>query len=263
MNLCDDATFYFIHIVEEFPTLWDLSRADYADVVKKQSVWEHIVEDMKKNWPTYGPYTVEGLKRYFDNKRRTYRLERKKADHTKSAQPASDVYIGRWKFYKALKFLDGAKIKPRRSIMGQDQQNIAETEMPLVFSEATEAPEPAAVDEDATVDEIVAVDKENCTIECVPVAILSTPSTPNTVQAASKKRPRKNQSLPPEEMWTERQKVLEKIAVNMQPMQPPQPDDACDHFGRLVAASMRAIPKKRHLSCQAEILRLMDSYMDL
>ncbi|KAL3177527.1 hypothetical protein MRX96_039092 [Rhipicephalus microplus] len=87
---------------------------------------------------------------------------------------------------------------------------------PLVFSEASEAPEPAAVDEDATVDEFVAVDKENCTIECVPVAILSTPSTPNTVQAASKKRPRQNQSLPPEEMWTERQKVLEKIAVNMQ-----------------------------------------------
>ncbi|KAL1484697.1 hypothetical protein MTO96_032434 [Rhipicephalus appendiculatus] len=57
MNLCDDATFYFIHIVEEFPTLWDLSRADYADVAKKQSIWEHIVEEMKK-WPTDGPYSI-------------------------------------------------------------------------------------------------------------------------------------------------------------------------------------------------------------
>lgn len=132
-----------------------------------------------------------------------------------------------------------------------------------MFSEPSETLEAAAVDEAASVDETVVVDEEGCTTECVPVANLSAPSTPNTVQAASKKRPRKNQSLPPEEMWTERQKVLEKIAVNMQPTQPSQPDDACDHFGRLVAESMRAIPKKRHLSCQAEILRLMDSYMDI
>ncbi|KAL3246291.1 hypothetical protein MRX96_057770 [Rhipicephalus microplus] len=49
---------------------------------------------------------------------------------------------------------------------------------PLVFFEASETPEAAAVDEAATVNEIVAVDEENCTSECVLVAILFAPIVP-------------------------------------------------------------------------------------
>ncbi|KAL1442774.1 hypothetical protein MTO96_046249, partial [Rhipicephalus appendiculatus] len=153
------------------------------------------------------------LKRFFDNKRRTYRLERKKVDHTKSDQPASDVYVGRWKFYKALKFLDGAKVRVRRSIMGQAQQQIAERDMPPMFTEDIDTLEPAAVDEAPTVVESATVDEEGCTTECVPIGNLSAPSTPNQIQSSSKKRRRNNQSPPQEEMWTERQKVLEKIAM--------------------------------------------------
>lgn len=39
------------------------------------------------------------------NKRRNFRDE-KKILKTKSGQPASDGYMGKWKFFKALMFLD-------------------------------------------------------------------------------------------------------------------------------------------------------------
>ncbi|KAL3191589.1 hypothetical protein MRX96_059687 [Rhipicephalus microplus] len=55
------------------------------------------------------------------------------------------------------------------------EKNMTIAREPPVFSEASETPEAAAVDEAATVDEIVAVDEDNCTMECVPVAILPAP----------------------------------------------------------------------------------------
>lgn len=49
---------------------------------------------------------ADALKVFLQNKRRNFRDEKKKILKTKSGQPASDGYMGKWKFFKALMFLD-------------------------------------------------------------------------------------------------------------------------------------------------------------
>ncbi|KAH6928377.1 hypothetical protein HPB50_014967 [Hyalomma asiaticum] len=272
MNLSDDAAFFFIHVVEEFPTLWDVSRADYADTVLKQSIWEHIVEKMKENWPAHGPYSVEALKRFFDNKRRTYRLERKKLVHTKGAHPSSDIYRGRWKFYKSLKFLDAVKVRRSQLVLikpdSQVPPEMAEAEMPPVPSDAPETTEAATVDDAGSADEAAtasdAVSDEGCTTErgSAPNTNVAALPTPMANEALSSKR-RRNSNLPPPsgETWSQRQQVPERATLIVRPPLPALPDDACEHFGRLVAANMRSMPKARHLPCQVEMLKVMQRYM--
>ncbi|KAH6943019.1 hypothetical protein HPB50_014026 [Hyalomma asiaticum] len=84
-RLNDEATlsFFFLSLVEQFPALWDPSRDDYANNILRNA-----------------------LRTFFNNKRRTYRNERKKVNKTKSGQPADDAYAGKWKFFTALSFLE-------------------------------------------------------------------------------------------------------------------------------------------------------------
>ncbi|KAH8038454.1 hypothetical protein HPB51_001569 [Rhipicephalus microplus] len=56
MNLSDDATFFLLRLVEQFPALWDMTLAEYADTTVKESIWERIAKEMNEEWPAYGPY---------------------------------------------------------------------------------------------------------------------------------------------------------------------------------------------------------------
>lgn len=71
---------------------------------------------------------TDTLKTFFNNKRRTYRAEKKKLESSKSGQASSDSYKGKWKFFHCLNFLDAAKPTGTRT-----------------FSEAFEVAEPEAV----------------------------------------------------------------------------------------------------------------------
>ena len=54
----DDATFFFISLVEEFPALWDTSSDMYSKTNIKVSIWQKIAEQMRARFPQFGPYTV-------------------------------------------------------------------------------------------------------------------------------------------------------------------------------------------------------------
>ncbi|KAH7956193.1 hypothetical protein HPB52_006837 [Rhipicephalus sanguineus] len=58
MNLSDDATFFLLRLVEQFPALWDMTLAKYADTTVKDTIWERIASEMNEEWPAYGPYDV-------------------------------------------------------------------------------------------------------------------------------------------------------------------------------------------------------------
>ncbi|KAG0439226.1 hypothetical protein HPB47_016716 [Ixodes persulcatus] len=104
--LDDEATFFFLSLVEQFPALWDMSSEDYSRSHLKNSIWQQIGAEMGARYPQFAPYSVEALKVLLQNKRRNFRDEKKKILKTKSGQPASDGYMGKWKFFKALMFLD-------------------------------------------------------------------------------------------------------------------------------------------------------------
>ncbi|KAG0417783.1 hypothetical protein HPB47_005362 [Ixodes persulcatus] len=58
------------------------------------------------------PAESDSLKLLLKNKRRTFREEKKKILQTKSGQPSDDIYIGKWKFYRAMLFLDASDANP-------------------------------------------------------------------------------------------------------------------------------------------------------
>ncbi|KAH7969675.1 hypothetical protein HPB52_021023 [Rhipicephalus sanguineus] len=114
----DDATLYFLSLVEQFPTLWDTGRDDYSNNPKKQALWERVAKEMTAKYPAHGPYNVEVLKTLFANKRRTFRKEKKKVSDTKSGQALAECYSGKWKFYRAMKFLEGINQPAHRFVSG-------------------------------------------------------------------------------------------------------------------------------------------------
>ncbi|KAK8772549.1 hypothetical protein V5799_024207 [Amblyomma americanum] len=54
----DDATFYFLALVQQFPTLWDSSRDDFLMCPKKEHLWHSICKQMSSEHPAHGPYSV-------------------------------------------------------------------------------------------------------------------------------------------------------------------------------------------------------------
>ncbi|KAL1477349.1 hypothetical protein MTO96_035800 [Rhipicephalus appendiculatus] len=113
-----DATLYFLSLVEQFPTLWDTGRDDYSNNPKKQALWERVAKEMAAKYPAHGPYNVEALKTLFANKRRTFRKEEKKVSDTKSDQALAECYSGKWKFFRAMKFLEGINQPTHRFVSG-------------------------------------------------------------------------------------------------------------------------------------------------
>ncbi|XP_040069115.1 uncharacterized protein LOC120842152 [Ixodes scapularis] len=112
LMISDEATFHLLSLVEQYPCLWDTGSADYSKTNLKTSVWEHIGMEMMERFPQFGPYSADSLKLLLKNKRRTFREEKKKILQTKSGQPSDDVYIGKWKFYRAMLFLDASDVNP-------------------------------------------------------------------------------------------------------------------------------------------------------
>ncbi|XP_075539530.1 uncharacterized protein LOC142574297 [Dermacentor variabilis] len=104
-----------------------MTLTEYADTRVKETIWQRIASEMGLEWPAHGPYDTKALRRFFDNKRRTYRLEKMKVETTKSGMACSDVYRGRWRFYNILKFLDTAKVPCRRSVSGETHQAMPES----------------------------------------------------------------------------------------------------------------------------------------
>ncbi|KAH6932645.1 hypothetical protein HPB50_008229 [Hyalomma asiaticum] len=138
-RLNDEATLFFLSLVEQFPALWDPSRDDYANNILRSTLWQHISKEMQKQYPDGGPYTPDALRTFFNNKRRTYRNERKKVNKTKSGQPADDVYAGKWKFFTALSFLETTQRPPvRRTVTESFGETDALTRTPPVFPQDTD-----------------------------------------------------------------------------------------------------------------------------
>lgn len=56
--LDDEATFFFLSLVEQFPALWDMSSEDYSRSHLKNSIWQQIGAEMGARYPQFAPYSV-------------------------------------------------------------------------------------------------------------------------------------------------------------------------------------------------------------
>ncbi|KAL1471119.1 hypothetical protein MTO96_040094, partial [Rhipicephalus appendiculatus] len=54
----EEATLYFLSLVEYYPELWHPSTVDYSDSQKKQKLWSRIAEDMTALYPGCGPHNA-------------------------------------------------------------------------------------------------------------------------------------------------------------------------------------------------------------
>ncbi|XP_077492552.1 uncharacterized protein LOC144103769 [Amblyomma americanum] len=194
---------------------------------------------MTEQWPAYAPYQTESLKTFFNNKRRTYRLEKKKMLETKSGQAADEAYTGKWRFFRTLRFLDAVRMPTHRSINGQCEGNAASAEV---------SPEQ---DTNEAVGRTAA--------ESGLLETQSAPSPPSPGQQPGKKRRRTNERAQESSArWSDRQQILEKLASAFEVHV--QPEDPADQFGKLVAAHIKSVPREKVLSCQAEILKVIERF---
>ncbi|KAH7968474.1 hypothetical protein HPB52_008552 [Rhipicephalus sanguineus] len=204
---------------------------------------------MNEQWPAYGPYDVKALRRFFDNKRRTYRLEKKKVETTKSGMASSEIYRGRWRFYNSLKFCDASKVTCWRSVSTEECQAAVET---------TKIPQ--AIDDPSGASDAVtaATDDQNTTVDD-PIAAKACPATSR--QGTHRKRRQSPHRL--DEILAQRQNVLEKIAASVgQPASATQQEDDIDYFGKVVAANMCSVPKDKLIACQTAILNTLEIHID-
>ncbi|KAM7293036.1 uncharacterized protein ISCGN_026166 [Ixodes scapularis] len=234
-KLSDEASMFFISLVEHFPALWDMTMSEYANNALKGALWRQIADEMEDRYPECGPYVPDTLKTFFNNKRRTYRAEKKKLETSKSGQASSDSYKGKWKFFHCLKFLDAAKPTGTRT-----------------FSEAFEVAEPEAQNAGQSADQDADPDAN---IEYAPQPSPASVSTASSSSVSRKAR----SSQPSANDWAARTAALEKIAVAVQ--QPSDADDASAHFAKAAAALMRPMNPLKLVRCQAEILSVIEKHL--
>ncbi|XP_029842250.1 uncharacterized protein LOC121833455 isoform X2 [Ixodes scapularis] len=91
-DLSDEATLCLIALVEEFPQLWCLQNDQYRNNGIKSELWKQIDNEMQRRYSQYGPYTEEGVRSFFQDKRRIYSREKEKIMKTKSGQAAEYTY---------------------------------------------------------------------------------------------------------------------------------------------------------------------------
>ncbi|CAN7979235.1 unnamed protein product [Ixodes persulcatus] len=97
---------------------------------------------MFARFPQFAPYTVDFLKGYLQNKRRTYRDERNILK-TKSGQAAEEAYSGKWKFFSALRFLDGATTRAGMGMSSFDFAGDSDERSPEDVLSPAQSPEPS------------------------------------------------------------------------------------------------------------------------
>lgn len=261
-----DAVMYFLALIEQRPALWDVSHDDYQIRTLKQSLWEEITAQMTRKWPSFGPYNAESLKTLFANKRRTYRLERKKM-RDKGLPDTAAAYTGKWRYFRVLdNFLRNvmqAKA-PNESLEEQEpetgQEGFEEVLLPDDFGD--ESPQfhilggSSVASTRASSPEVGQSQPESSKRRRDP----EPSSTPfRLCSSENSRRPREPEpSTTPYDLWAQTQS-LAKIARAVE--QTIDVDDAAGHFGKTVAALLRPLDGKRLVRCQAEILAVIEKHL--
>ncbi|CAN7979390.1 unnamed protein product, partial [Ixodes persulcatus] len=83
------------------------------------------------------------LKGYLQNKRRTYRDERKILKTKSGGQAAEEAYSGKWKFFSALRFLDGATTRAGMGMSSFDFAGDSDERSPEDVLSPAQSPEPS------------------------------------------------------------------------------------------------------------------------
>ncbi|KAH6933264.1 hypothetical protein HPB50_013918 [Hyalomma asiaticum] len=229
-RMSDDATLHFLSLVEQFPALWDPSREEYANAILRSTLWQKIAEEMQQRHPGSGPYTPESLRTFFNNKRRTYRNERKKVGSTRSGQPAEDSYTGKWKFFSAMTFLEATQRLPVRRTVTEafgDETDVDGDDAFACTLTTTREPSPAAIEAASS------------------AAAINRPATRGTSRAERHT-----------DLMSKRTVAIEKIANAMQ-----DEDDASAHFCKATAAFMRMLSVQDQIRCQKDILDVIQTYL--
>ncbi|KAH6921366.1 hypothetical protein HPB50_027639 [Hyalomma asiaticum] len=159
--------------------------------------------------------TLQSFKLFLKNKRRAFREERKKILHIKSGQPTDDVYVGKWKFFNALRFLEHGKELDQPGHREQSKDYEEECEISGECEEEPSSAHGTPVPED-----------EECTTQAL------SPVQPQPVRKKRKGDPHHAQLL------ERRTQALEKMAKCME--QPPT--DASSSFGVVISDYLNLLP---------------------
>lgn len=176
-------------------------------------------------------FRADSLKLLLKNKRRTFREEKKKILQTKSGQPSGDVYIGKWKFYKAMLFLDASDANPGKRTCSDDYGEAVEEDCEGPAG-GSNVPSPGTSFE-----------------PCSPL------SQENASAARSTKRKSDAQA---QSLLEQRTATLERMA---QCLEAPAPDDSAE-FGSVIAKYLRQMPMLKRARCEAEIMNIIVSHLD-
>ncbi|CAN7976118.1 unnamed protein product [Ixodes persulcatus] len=236
-KLNDDASFFLISLVEEFPALWDISSELYSKTNLKASIWEKIAEEMFARFPQFAPYTVDFLKGYLQNKRRTYRDERKKILKTKSGQAAEEAYSGKWKFFSALRFLDGATTRAGMGMSSFDFAGDSDERSPEDVLSPAQSPEPSP-----------------------GAASAAGPALAEKESASAPPKKRRRVDGAELSLMEQRTAALTRLTECME-APPPAPDDSAA-FGMVVAEYLRSMSLAARARCQISVLSAIAAHLD-
>ncbi|XP_050047300.1 uncharacterized protein [Dermacentor andersoni] len=266
MAMSHDALMYFLALIQQRPALWDVSNDDYQIRPLKQSLWEEITAQMTRKWPSFGPCNTESLRTLFANKRRTYRLERKKM-RDKGIPETAAAYTGKWRYFRVLdNFLSGV-MQTKASSESLEEQ---ETETAQEGFEEVLLPDDYG--DESQQFHILGGSSVASTRASSPEVVQSQPEsskrrrdpepapTPSRLWSAeNSRRPGEPESsTSPYELWAQTQS-LARIARAVE--QSIDADDAAGHFGKTVAALLRPLNGKRLVKCQAEILAVIENHL--
>ncbi|XP_077492291.1 uncharacterized protein LOC144103451 [Amblyomma americanum] len=250
ITISHEAADYFIDLVRERPALWDVDNKDYSKRDIKDSMWNDAVSQMKKNWPAYGPYTAASLCTLFNNKRRTYRKERKKI-RPKSGHDSVGVYVGKWRFFRSMSFLES--MAQKRDLSGAVDEEAMDRE----------TPPPESFHEVLLPDDVCDNNLQFSIISATSVASTTSlsPDVGQSQPESSSKRPRKPDvscAMEPFELDTTSQpapKTARTVAETA------ECGDAAVYFGKIVTALLRPLSPKKLVKCQADILTVIERYL--
>ncbi|KAK8766805.1 hypothetical protein V5799_006412 [Amblyomma americanum] len=210
---------------------------------------------MSSEHPAHGPYSVEGLKNVFANKRRTY--------------------VVKWKFFRCLKFLDAV---PRP---GHRYATEAFEEEAVVVQKGEWEKRGGEFHSDYHEPEEYLLETSSPTRRCTPDAAgaenhgeLSQLGTAASSASAPVPENSGHSALTPPSMrlrqWrssstansilNKRQTALETLA---NAVQRPPAADAAAHFGNYAAALTRRMNPARQIKCQKEIVDVIEKHLDM
>ncbi|KAG0429599.1 hypothetical protein HPB47_023481 [Ixodes persulcatus] len=218
-QLSDEAFFQLFQMVEDSPCLWKTDHEGYKSIRKKDRTWGELCERLQRRYANLGNLNSDVLRRLFNNKRRQFLDEKRRKTVWRSGESAP-TYVGRWRYFGALTFLDKTfPPRPRVTVLDIKEEPVitfaTEVEPSECMQVAVEEEEPESPDDRRLVLRLTRNSAGHC---------------------------------------NGRRAALDDNALPAAPPAAPSENDEAAIFGKLIASHLRRLPVRKHTWFQTKIL---------